>query len=885
MLTSSYTQNLSKYFHQSERFYYIIIDNEENFVYVNPLFKQQFSHITANFNGRKAVDFFPETVSDKFKHAMQDCIQNPDRSYQLDLPVLSMNGFSLITRWEFTAYTNKEAVVENIQGIGFAVDEPDSNMLGKGHRIGIPNEQSRANDQKEMFYQNLFTNSLDGLLLTDEMGFITFASSSITPILGYSNDEVLGTNTFDYAHPDDKATARAAFMDELMGKPRLKFISVRLLQKSGEWMWCVIRGHNLMQNQYIKGMVVYFYDDTMRKQTEAALIESEQRFRYQANVLNNVTDVIVTTDMNRVVTSWNKVIEKLTGITEQEALGKPFREVIETSYSPYSNEQVADIVFKEGTWRGEISFRGRSGETVFLLHTISILFDDEGGHIGLLGVGKDITERKKAETRLQESEQFYRSMSYHSLDGILMSDKTGKITYCGPSVEKVSGYKPADLLGNNFFEFVHPDDLEKARGGFFKEVYRKSVFNYLFLRLKHSNGQWIWCTVRAHNLLDFPGFNSIVIYFTNDSKRKEAEDKLRQSEQEYRSLINNLGQGVIVQNEKSEVLVFNRAALDMLGLTEDQLLGRTSFDPSWDVIHEDGSPFPGDTHPVPVAIKTKKSVRDIVMGVYRPLANDRVWLLVNAEPMLDNFGNLINVICSFTDITEQKILSQKLIEQEVQKQRLITQATIDGQENERQQIGKELHDNINQHLTTTRLYLEVAREKTTGEALEMITLSHKTLASITHEIRQLSQSLVPPTLGDIGLVESIQDLCDSLKRAHKFGIDFYSRHFSGEQLPDNLKLMIFRITQEQVNNIVRHAEANLIQIKLESDAEFINLSISDNGKGFDPAQTKKGQGFNNISNRAALFNARVEINSSPGKGCQLSVTIPIETAAAGDELM
>ncbi|MEQ1678911.1 MAG: ATP-binding protein, partial [Chitinophagaceae bacterium] len=99
------------------------------------------------------------------------------------------------------------------------------------------------------------------------------------------------------------------------------------------------------------------------------------------------------------------------------------------------------------------------------------------------------------------------------------------------------------------------------------------------------------------------------------------------------------------------------------------------------------------------------------------------------------------------------------------------------------------------------------------------------------------------------------------------------------------KLMIFRIIQEQVNNIVRHAEASLIQIKLESDAESIILGITDNGKGFDPAHTKKGQGFSNISNRAALFNASVEIDSTPGNGCRLSVIIPVEVTGEDNELM
>jgi signal transduction histidine kinase len=169
--------------------------------------------------------------------------------------------------------------------------------------------------------------------------------------------------------------------------------------------------------------------------------------------------------------------------------------------------------------------------------------------------------------------------------------------------------------------------------------------------------------------------------------------------------------------------------------------------------------------------------------------------------------------------------------------------------------------------------------------LDMVNHSHKTLVGIINEIRLLSQSLVPPTLGDLGLVESIQELCDSLKRAHKFTIEFCFRYFSEEQLPDNLKLMLFRIIQEQVNNIVRHAQADSIQIKLQLDAEYIILTITDDGKGFDPANYVKGLGFKNITNRADLFNGKVEIESASGKGCTISVTIPLETSIQGDDLI
>ncbi len=736
--------------------------------------------------------------------------------------------------------------------------------------------------KSELFYRNLFANSRDGILIIDKEGIVTFASPSITPVLGYESDEILGENTFDYVHPQERSLAYSAFREEMADISTQKFISVRLLRKDGNWMWCIIRGHNLLQNPYVKGLVVHLYDDTKRKETEDALVESEKRLRNQATVLRNVTDVIVTTDLNRTITSWNHVAEKLSGVTQEEAIGRPYRNVLNTDYSPYTQEQVADIVFGEGIWKGEVSFAGSDGEKKYLLLTISLLYDDDRNKVGLLGVGKDITERKKAEASLQESELFYRNLITHSLDGIVMTGPRGIIQYCSPSAEKISGYSTEGLLGHSIFDFIHPGDTRIAIEAFDMEFRKQSVINYISLRLLHASGEWVWCTVRGHNLFDNPTFNAMAIYFTNDSKRKAIEDKHRESEKRFRNLIHNLKLGIILQDGKGKMIITNQAALDMLGLTESQLLGTTSFDPRWNVIHEDGSNFPGDTHPVPVAIKTQKSVRDVVMGVYRPNTNDRVWLLVNAEPVFNNEGGIINVVCSFADITDQKKLAQKLIDQEIQKQKQVTQATIDAQEKERREIGKELHDNINQHLNTTRLYLEVAKEKATGEVRDMLELAHKNMAGIINEIRHMSQSLVPPTLGDLGLVESVQDLCDSIRLAHTFSIEFQYRHFSEEGIPGNLRLMLFRIIQEKISNIIRHANATVVQIKLQSDAENIFLTVTDNGKGFDLSSIKEGLGLGNIRTRAALFNGKVEITTAPGKGCILSVVVPLSGETGSD---
>jgi two-component sensor histidine kinase len=130
-------------------------------------------------------------------------------------------------------------------------------------------------------------------------------------------------------------------------------------------------------------------------------------------------------------------------------------------------------------------------------------------------------------------------------------------------------------------------------------------------------------------------------------------DLVKLREEKYRSLIAALYVGLIVQTPTSEIKLVNARACELLGLTEDQLRGKTSLDPDWNVIREDGRTFPGPEHPVPQAIATGKVVLNVVMGVYRPALKDRVWLLVSAVPQMSQGGNVEEVVCTFIDISAQ----------------------------------------------------------------------------------------------------------------------------------------------------------------------------------------------------------------------------------------
>jgi PAS domain S-box-containing protein len=375
--------------------------------------------------------------------------------------------------------------------------------------------------------------------------------------------------------------------------------------------------------------------------------------------------------------------------------------------------------------------------------------------------------------------------------------------------------------------------------------------------------------------------NGVAIYFHDDTLRKTATEALKQSEQRFRNLVSELQVGIILQNAEGLIMMSNDAMYKMLSLSEHDLLGKKIWEVFPDTPHEDMRPYVKSERPSYLSIHTKKAISDVVMGVKHPKTDKIIWLLVNAHPILDHEGNVQTVICSFTDITERKKLEQKLLSEQLVHQRLLTQATIDSQEKERFEIGKELHDNIGQRLTTIKLYLDLAFASADETTSEMISLSQRNISDVINEIRSICRSLIPSSLSDLGLVESINDLIISVSKAQAVHIDFYHSQFNESLLPENQKLMVFRIIQEQLNNIVKHADATRVVINIFNKGDVMTLDINDNGKGFDTSTVRRGLGLTNMKNRAELLGGTFSLISAPGKGTTVKVSISPDASALG----
>ncbi len=563
-----------------------------------------------------------------------------------------------------------------------------------------------------------------------------------------------------------------------------------------------------------------------------------------------------------------------------DLIGKPVREIMDLKDSRikgYIRE------FISGNYRSsnqEYRDKNRSGNDIHLLLNITGILENEK-LVRLWGTIQDITLLKNAEHQLRQSEIFYRTLISHSLDGLLLSREGGTISFVSPSVERILGYSIMDLINTSVFELIHPDDRRIA--DYIFAVSRKQQITHEFtnIRLSQKSGAWVWCMVRAHSLLAEPGVGSMILYFSDNTERKEAEDALVASEKRFRMLLENVSAGVLLFDPEGTMVLSNPTAVHLLDLKAEEVIGKSGL-VDYDIIHEDGSRFAIDEYPIFISLKEKKEVKNVVMGIARTSFADRVWILLNSTPVLDEHGELQYVITSYSNITEHRKLTQKLNEQELNKQKQLLQVMIDAQERERMEIGRELHDNISQHLTITRLHLEVARDLAEHDLSDSIQMAHKSLLDIVNEIRKLSHSLVPPSINDIGLVASVQDLCDGLKHSNSFQVDFRHDEFDEGLLPDNMRLMIYRIIQEQVNNILRHSEANRVFISLQVMDDSLLLFVEDNGKGFDPRQVNRGIGFLNIRNRAGLFGGKVSVDSNPGKGCLVEVEIPLKKEVDGE---
>lgn len=355
-------------------------------------------------------------------------------------------------------------------------------------------------------------------------------------------------------------------------------------------------------------------------------------------------------------------------------------------------------------------------------------------------------------------------------------------------------------------------------------------------------------------------------------KRKtEYEMKAKEEQIMFKAkLLSAVGQAIIVTDLTDAVTYWNSAAEKMYGWLQDEVLGRciTELVPSPQ----------NKEHAVAIMehMKQGNSWRGDLLVQKKDGSTFPAF--VTNSPVYDREGKLSGIISVSNDISEQKSaneelreLEKQIMESKIQHQKMITRAVIKAQEEERNRLGQELHDNISQILAGTILYLGAAAKKN-KEIEGLLKFPISSIENSVNEIRLLSARYVTP-VKNINLERQVELLISQLKLATSIKVLFIYSVVS--QLNDELKLNVFRIVQEQVNNIIKHAAAGNVTILIEEAGGLLMVDIMDDGRGFDPGLRRNGIGISNMINRAESFNGTFEIESSVGNGCRIKANIPV----------
>jgi PAS domain S-box-containing protein len=500
-------------------------------------------------------------------------------------------------------------------------------------------------------------------------------------------------------------------------------------------------------------------------------------------------------------------------------------------------------------------------------------YDAMGEMNGVYGVVRDITVEKKIkpleekaeiyEQDLFQSRLLFEQFMQNSPLVAWLADGEGTMHYMNPVYLKTYGFSKDDF-GKNLFELFSPqiavdyhlNNQHVIKTGAPVEAVEK--------------GMTIAGTEQIMKIYKFPLLvdNKTMVggWAVDITEQVEMQDKLIKSIERHEYVNEATSDAIYDWDFSSGILYRSSKFEELFGYTERKISIRQRIKN----IHPDDV---NEFKRVVFSALRNTAVSRWEIEYRLRIADGEYRIVLDKAFIIRGNRKVMRVIGALQDVTPQKELQQKLVNQEKRNKRLMMKSIIETQEKERRQLSVELHDNVNQMLASCKLMLEVAKEN--GSNAKMLTgKAYQYIQTVIDEIRRISHDLNPSAIVDVGLVEAIEQLIETINLSGKINIHFNPDrlHYRNE-LTEEDNISIFRIVQEQLNNILKHANARNVCIQMQVEDGLVKMSIKDDGIGFNLSKYKKGLGLHNIYNRVEYYGGTFQIVTSEGNGCEMLLTL------------
>jgi PAS domain S-box-containing protein len=739
-------------------------------------------------------------------------------------------------------------------------------LIGTNQDITASKEAERVVLENEAKYRSIFENSLDAILLTVADGYILAANPAACAIFKMTEQQIFEKGRFGIVDLTDPRLPILLEERQRTGKAKGETTFVRGdgSKFPGEVSSVVFTN---AQSEARTSMVIR--DITERKKAEEKQVLTSQCLEQALGELKTIMassiDVICATDAEGRFINVSAAAETIWGYKPEELIGKKYIELTT------EEDKEATLAIAEKILSGipvtmfENRFIHKNGSIVPLLW--SARWDDKEQL--MFSLAKDATEKKAMERALENERLRYFEVFHQAPSAIaILKGADHRFVMVNPFYQQLTGKK--DILGKTARDVV--PELESQ--GFFDlldRVFRTGdCFTGKEMQVKHdrnNTGRLEDCYI---NFIYQPyrndkGEQEGIFFFANDvTEQVMSRKKIEASEKQFRQIVETAQEGIWMLDEKNLTRLVNAKMCLILGYTEEEMMGKS---PHFFVKQNGKKPGQG-------MFSTGMNITiDMYEDQFVTKSGTVVWAHLSTNPIVDGNGEYKGALAMVTDVTERKGLEEKIMRQKVQQQKEITKAALQVQENERNFLGSELHDNINQILTAVKLQLKHSLDNPDA-AKELVTTSHVYLGMAIEEIRKLSQRLVTHRFDQDSFTDAMFMLIKgfSIEQMVAFNVDGLDE----SAVHESIMLTLFRIVQEQLNNISKYAKATKVTITISNDTKGVSLEICDNGIGFNTKAKRAGVGLTNIYNRVESYNGTIDIRSAPGQGCNLQLWIPLD---------